>query len=137
MLKRNISFLEGINLTGLPIITFKCEDKVLAFVLDTGSNRCYIDKEVIKYVPHTYKEQEDIILTSGAASQQSGIATINLQHKGHIFDLDCCVLDMSEAFSGIKASFGVTLHGLIGTDFFEKYKYVLDFDSMVAYSLKK
>ena len=39
--------------------------------------------------------------------------------------------------STMKKEYGVTIHGLLGTGFFQKYKYVLDFNEMVAYSLKK
>ena len=44
---------------------------------------------------------------------------------------------MSEAFKKIKDGNGATIHGLIGNSFMQKYKYVLDFDEMVAYSKHK
>ena len=44
---------------------------------------------------------------------------------------------MNTVFTSIKNETGVTLHGLIGNSFMQKYKYVLDFDEMVAYSKHK
>jgi hypothetical protein len=41
---------------------------------------------------------------------------------------------MKEAFGHMKQDTGVTLHGIIGSKFFNKFKYVLDFDELIAYS---
>ena len=44
--------------------------------------------------------------------------------------------DMSSSFDVIKRSTGVNIHGILGTAFFNKYKYILDFDKLIAYSKK-
>ena len=46
------------------------------------------------------------------------------------------IADMSAPFNDIKRETGVTLHGIIGTKFFAKYNYVIDFEKLVAYSKK-
>ena len=135
--KHNMSFLEGLHLTGLPIVSFHYKGNIMNFVLDTGSNRCYVDKKSLEKVEAAYQEAEEEILTAGSPAKQFGFATLQLEHKNQTFDLNCTVLDMSETTAEIKSTFGVTIHGLIGTDFFEDYKYILDFNEMVAYSLKK
>ena len=43
---------------------------------------------------------------------------------------------MSDAFGHIKKDTGVTVHGIIGSLFFNEFKYVLDFDELIAYSKK-
>ena len=63
-----ISFKEGLDLTELPIVTFKQGDKKLHFLLDTGSNISYINSEVIKDL-----EVEDLNASS------STVATITLK----------------------------------------------------------
>ena len=40
---------------------------------------------------------------------------------------------MKEAFGNIKKETGVTIHGILGSDFFTRYKYVLDFDKLIFY----
>ena len=46
------------------------------------------------------------------------------------------ISDLDEAFGAIKAETGVQIHGILGSKFFAKYKYILDFDSLIAYSKK-
>ena len=35
----------------------------------------------------------------------------------------------------IKLEYGINLHGILGSTFFQKYRYVLNFDELVAYSM--
>ena len=45
------------------------------------------------------------------------------------------VLDMSKSFDSLKRDYGVTVHGLLSSSFFERYKYILDYNELVAYSV--
>ena len=55
-------------------------------------------------------------------------------YNGVKFDDLMQTVNMGEAFDTIKRESGVTLHGLIGNDFMQRFKYVLDFKDMIAYS---
>ena len=44
------------------------------------------------------------------------------------------ISDLDKPFNNIKKESGVTIHGILGNNFFKKYKYVLDFDKLIAYS---
>ena len=46
------------------------------------------------------------------------------------------ISDLDEAFRAIKAETGVQIHGILGSKFFVKYKYVLDFKDLIAYIRK-
>jgi hypothetical protein len=46
------------------------------------------------------------------------------------------VVDMQEAFDRVKQESGVQIHGILGSLFFQEYEYILDFQSLVAYSKK-
>ena len=59
---------------------------------------------------------------------------ICLSYKGGQYEYDYLISDMKDAFTNIKQTTGVTLHGILGSKFFNTYKYVLDFDKMIAYS---
>ena len=52
------------------------------------------------------------------------------------FENEFVVNDMTIAKRSIKESSGVDIDGLIGSDFFNKYKYVIDFNKYLAYSKK-
>ena len=49
------------------------------------------------------------------------------------FEVQLNINNMSEAFGFIKKESGVQIHGILGSLFFQKYKYILDFDSLKAY----
>ena len=128
-----ISFKEGLDLTELPIVTFKQGDKKLHFLLDTGSNISYINSEVIKDI-----EVEDLNASSntvgvGGEDMETKHYNIKIGYKDQEFVEEFGALDLGAAFASIEAESGIKLHGIIGNRFFEKYKYVLDFGELIAY----
>ena len=62
---------------------------------------------------------------------------MTISYKEQDFTSDFCVMDLSAAFDNVKNESGVTVHGILGNSFFTKYKYVLDFDELVAYNKYK
>lgn len=131
--RTKISFKEGLDLTELPIVTFYQGDKKLHFLLDTGSNISYINKEVLNEIKHinlnTYSN------TFGA--EGNGIETkhykIEIEYKNQRFEDEFGAIDFTNAFKAIENQSGIKLHGILGNHFFEKYKYVLDFKELIAY----
>ena len=67
-----ISFKEGLDLTELPIVTFKQGENKLHFLLDTGSNISYINTEAMKDL-----EVEDL----NASSSTVGVGGANMETK--------------------------------------------------------
>ena len=39
---------------------------------------------------------------------------------------------MDEAFNSVKAETGVMIHGILGSNFFTRNKYIIDFDSLAC-----
>ena len=131
--KTKISFKEGLDLTELPIVTFYQGNKKLHFLLDTGSNISYINKDVIKSL-----KVEDLNASSNTFGVEgSGIETkhylIKIGYKDQEFEEEFGAVDLSSAFGAIEKESGIKLHGIIGNRFFEKYKYILDFKELIAY----
>ena len=128
-----ISFKEGLDLTELPIVTFKQGDKKLHFLLDTGSNISYINSEVVNDL-----EVEDLNASSntvgvGGEDMETKHYNIKIGYKDQEFVEEFGALNLSAAFAGIEAESGIKLHGVLGNKFFEKYKYILDFRELIAY----
>lgn len=135
--RKSISFMEALNLTGLPVVSFKCGDKILNFLLDTGSTDSVIDKNVLDKIK--YKKEEGSTLYFGIESSdiKSNICTIELSYKDQLFTDSFAIADLKKTFDKLKGLTGVQLNGLIGSSFFNKYRYVIDFDQLIAYSKKK
>lgn len=132
-----ISFREAMDLTNLPIITLVVEGNKLNFVLDTGSTSSVIDKTVVQNNKIKYEEVHTTTLygIEGNANKVS-VGNFKASYKNKEYDFKATIKDMSKPFSVLKKNTGVNLSGLLGSDFFKKYQYVLDFDSLIAYSKK-
>lgn len=129
-----ISFRETMDLVDLPIITFQVGGKKLNFLLDTGANYCIIDSNLIDTIEHTKLDLEGTVYGVGGAEVEVDYASIDLKYKGVVYADMFQVLDLSNTFDMLKKEKGVNLHGVLGNSFFQKYKYVIDFDELVAYS---
>lgn len=129
-----ISFRAGYDLTQLPIVTLYQGKNVLNFLLDTGSNDSIIDSNVLKDIEHTMSDEKSSLYGLEGNAQEVGKCSITLSYQGLDYPYEYIVCDMTGPFTKIKAESGVILHGLIGSKFFNTYKYVLDFESLIAYS---
>lgn len=132
-----ISFKESMDLTELPIITFYNNTKKLNFLLDTGANVCVINHKDLDNLSYKSIEDTSVVFGMNGESIEVGMVTIDLLKDDVVYTGEFQVIDMSNAFDKVKAESGVTVHGVLGTRFFEKYKYVLDFDKLAAYSIKQ
>lgn len=131
-----MSFREALALAELPVVTFYQGDKKLNLLLDTGANISIIDKKVASTINTKETPRVSKITGIGGSVKDVAIVDIVLQYKNNTFKDGFQVTDMSSTFSAIKNATGVTIHGIIGNKFMQKYKYILDFDKMIAYSKK-
>jgi hypothetical protein len=46
------------------------------------------------------------------------------------------VINLNDLFNTIKENYGVTVHGILGTNFLDKYNYVIDFKDYKLYRRK-
>ena len=127
-------FQNSMDLAELPVVTFHQGDKKINFLLDTGSNNCVIDSNYLSNIQHTMLGSHTHISGLEGNPQKAGICTIKMSYKGKDYEYPYVVQDMSVAFSSIKKETGVTIHGMLGSKFFNEFKYVLDFDELIAYS---
>ena len=133
---RKMSFRESMDLAEMPVVTFYQGDKKFNFLLDTGSNYSHISKEAAKEIQGETMEAQAKVSGIGEGTT-SGVCRTTLSYKGDNYDIDLSITDhLTDAFAAIKAETGVQVHGLIGNQFFQKHKYVLDFEELVAYTKK-
>lgn len=133
---RKMSFRESMDLADMPVVTFYQGDKKFNFLLDTGSNYSHISKEAAKEIKGEIVDTKAKVSGIGEG-MTSSIYKTTISYKDANYDIDLCVTDhLTDAFAAIKKETGVQVHGLIGNQFFQKYKYVLDFKELVAYSKK-
>lgn len=134
--KEIMSFREAMDLTELPIVTFYNNDKKLNFLLDTGSDLSHINKSLLPSLKYKEIDESRNIISVGGNTQSLGCCDMAVTYKNKKFIDRFYISDLDEAFGVIKAETGVQIHGILGSKFFAKYKYILDFESLIAYSKK-
>ncbi len=134
--RENMSFREAMDLVELPVVTFYNKDTKLNFLLDTGSDLSYINKSILPSLEYKEIDESRNIISVGGNSQSLGCCDMTVTYKSQKFIDRFYVSDLDEAFGAIKAETGVQIHGILGSKFFAKYKYILDFESLIAYSKK-
>lgn len=133
----SISFKESLDLTNLPIITFYVGKSKYNFLLDTGASLSVINKDIINVIEHSKSKETSTIYGMEGNTVEAECVDICLYYNEHKFEDLFQVVDLSGAFANMKMKYGVTLHGILSSSFFQKYKYVLDFDKLIAYSKLK
>ena len=129
-----MSFRQGFDLTELPVITLYQGNKKYNFLLDTGSNDSVVDSNILEQMEYKETDGFSDLFGLGGNSTRVSICNITLSYKDKEYNYDYLVHDMSAPFDRIKQSSGVILHGIIGSKFFNEYKYILDFADLIAYS---
>jgi hypothetical protein len=136
--KFSISFMETFNLTEMPIVTMFAGDSKINFLLDTGSTQSYISGAASDLI--TGKEamcNMQIISAQGSAKASCKVIDTVLTYKDKDFDIRLFVNSgLDTSFEDIKQKKGITLHGVIGSDFLDKYSYIIDFEKYLAYPKK-
>ena len=104
-------------------------------VLDTGSVSSIIDSRVLDKLQYTEIEGKSIGYGVDGVEHHMDRVGIVLTYKDKDYPDVFRVLDMSASFDALKRDSGVTVHGFLSSTFFERYKYVLNYNELVAYSM--
>lgn len=132
----SISFYESLHLAGLPIITFTQGNNKFNFVLDSGAYTSVINEDALSFLEHiTLQETASCYGVEGKKMKVSTVQA-DFRYKNCVFTEKFRVMNMTSSFSILKRDSGLTVHGLLSSAFFKKYKYILDYNDFVAYSLK-
>lgn len=128
-----ISFREAMDLAELPVITFYNGDRKINFLLDTGSNISYLNKNIVSSLVVESTGEESNIIGIEGNKVNCKICKMIIKRKNQEFEEEFSIADLNKAFRIVKEESGVQIHGILGSRFFEKYKYVLDFKDYIAY----
>lgn len=135
-LKPIFSFKTAMELVELPIITLYHKNKKLHFILDTGCNNSVIDSTILPELQYSESENSMHIFGIEGKTQESSAIILDFTYENTFYTHTFQAINLSPSFKQIKKIHGITVHGLLGTDFFNKYKYIIDFDKLIAYSKK-
>ena len=130
----SLSFKESMDLTSLPVVTFYNNNIKLNFLLDTGSDDSRINMSVLPLLKYELLDfTRNTMSIMGEKSLKNEYCSMTISYKQQDFCADFSIGDFDEPFSTIKTESGVQIHGILGSLFFQKYKYILDFENLTAY----
>ena len=139
--KINLYKRSGFENTNYPIIEVKLRDKDVYFLVDTGANINALSKEIYTQLNQgdTLKVKETQILTgvTGQAENTAEVIEETISISGEEFTEDFTLLSTWEdSRKTLSEVTGVDLIGIIGSDFFYKMKWMIDFDNLVIWKKK-
>lgn len=129
-----MSFKETMDLCNLPLITFINNGIKLNFLLDTGASLSIIDSNALEGLDYAKLDKVGDIYGMEGTRQDTSFIKMSLNYRGKTYEDEFQVMDMGVPFGNLKADYGVNLHGVLSSTFFQKYQYIIDFEELVAYS---
>lgn len=133
--RKKISFKEALDFTELPVVTFVGKGRKLNFLIDTGANNSILNESVANCMKLEYTEFDGIDTnTAGGNINLNKVTNLTIKFDDkREYNENFLITNMDEAFDSIKAESGVMIHGILGSNFFTKYKYIIDYDSLALY----
>lgn len=133
--RKKISFKEAIDLTELPVVTFISKGRKLNFLLDTGANNSILNESVANKMELKCEEFDGVETnTAGGNINLNKVTNLIIKFDDNREYDECFLIsNMDDAFNNIKAETGVMIHGILGSNFFTRNKYIIDFDSLALY----
>lgn len=128
-----VSFQEAMDLVDLPIITVQNNNTKINLLLDTGSNSSYISPGILNLLKYDEIDLTNTTVGFGGASTHSKGCNMKIKYKKLTFEDTFIIMQSDDVFTAIKQECGVQVHGILGSKFFDRYSYVIDFSDLTAY----
>lgn len=128
-----VSFQEAMDLVELPIITVQNNNTKINLLLDTGSNSSYISPNILKDLNYDEIELSNTTIGFGGGTTHTRGCNMKIKYKKLIFEDTFIIMQSDDVFAAIKQECGVQVHGILGSKFFDRYSYVIDFKDLIAY----
>lgn len=128
-----VSFQEAMDLVELPIITVQNNNTKINLLLDTGSNSSYISPSVLNGLKYDELEISNTTVGFGGGAAHTRGCNMEIKYKKLSFKDTFIIMQSDDVFSAIKQECGVQVHGILGSKFFDRYSYVIDFKDLIAY----
>ena len=121
----------------LPIITLYNNDTPFNFLLDTGSNICHICPSAMKNIRYNSidKSNTETVGLGGKSVQSNNCKATFTDEKNREYSINLVISKEFEmSANSIEKCIGVKINGLLGTDFLQNYKYVIDFTTLEVHA---
>ena len=116
--------------TSIPFIKVKHNNISFNLVIDTGCTTSCIDKEVLDLLVHNVTNQatDGIIYADGSSDDKVQIVEIPITVGNQEYVEQFNAVNFRAMSQQVKDTFGITIRGLLGSEFLYKHSLILDFD---------
>lgn len=131
-----ISIKTPLKKEGLPLITLRCGEKDLTFLLDTGSSHCLISKSILKDIPHGDTNMSGKMYGIDGKISEAKKALLRLTYKD--YDVYSGVFTISDLKFPKTTSSGKVVnapmfHGILGTPFLLSTMARINYNNLKVY----
>lgn len=110
----------------IPYITINIQGISLNMIVDTGCGISIISAEVLKSLSHTASPRAISLEALTSDSLSSRTVTIPMKIGNKTLQEDFVVYDAKD-IANFQANYGIPIHGLLGSEFFDKVKCHIDY----------
>lgn len=131
--KIEFSFKEGMDKIGLPIISLNQNGNTYNFLLDTGAEFSVLNTTTIENIAYTeIQATGEIYGVSGEKTSTSYVAA-GFSYKNTSF-LEMFQVCNVAGLDFINEEYKIVIVGILGSSFLSKYKFLVDFKQLKAYT---
>lgn len=123
--------------TKIPYVTVKHNNIEFNFIIDSGCTISCIDENVLDLLLHdnTGMKSDGIIFANGDGTEENNIIRLSFDLGNKTFTEQFNAVDFYNMTKQVKDNFGITVRGLLGSEFLYNNKLILDFDkSLIKYA---
>ena len=132
--KYKICFKESYKRTDLPVVSLKINGKYEWFLVDSGAS-CNLIKQsyfdTIKDKPELVTNKDGIY--TGSDQIKSEYCSFDLSYKTTKFKGEIFNIAQLNVFDINKSKYGMDIVGIVGSPFFNKYNWTIDFNDLVIW----
>lgn len=120
----------------LPILTLIFNGNKYNFLMDTGADINMLNKSAFDIINQDAKAkiEGNFNISTAGGDMNSELTTLNFKYGNKKFIENFTIINVDAAFNNVLIDNGIQLHGVLGSSFFEKHKWSLDFDNMVVWT---
>lgn len=119
----------------IPIIKLVFNDIKYNFLVDTGANINLINSSVFDTISEGKIEvKKNGFIQTASKQENTNKAIIDFKYINKHFTEEFVLMDLDTTFASVLKTDGIQLHGVLGSDFFFKHRWSVDFDNMVIWT---
>ena len=129
----SINIKKALETTGFPLILVENNDYIAYFLIDTGAGSNLINSRVINDFKYTPIEGEASIVDVNGNNQEGKFVKFDFKYKDKHVMSDIFQVHEAVGLDRIFCNTDITVIGILGNPFLQKYGCVLDYSDLIIY----